>query len=77
MIKLLKNQNNKKGKNNLKEVEKTFQAIQAKVMIVKYLKTLIKIRKNILLTLEKRHINISLKDKRKHLKKVNIKLKII
>jgi hypothetical protein len=77
MIKHLKNQNNKKGKNNLQEMEKKFQAIQAKVVIVKYLKTLIKTRKNILLTLKKRHINTNLKDKRKHLKKLSINLKIL
>ena len=44
---------------------KTFQAIQAKVMKLNFLKTSIRIRKNILLTLKKRQKNISLKDKRK------------
>ena len=44
---------------------KTFQAIQAKVMKLNCLKTSIRIRKNILLTLKKRQKNISLKDKRK------------
>lgn len=65
MIKLLKNRNYKKGKNNLQKMGKTFQAIQAKVMKLNCLKTSIKIRKNILLTLKKRQKNISLKDKRK------------
>jgi len=77
MKKHSKNQNNKKGKNNLQEMEKTFQAILAKVMKVKCLKTLIRIRKNILLTLKKRLTNINLKDKRRHLKKANINLKIL
>jgi hypothetical protein len=77
MRKHSKNQNNKKSKNNLQEMEKTYQAILAKVMTVKCLKTLIRIRKNILLTLKKRLTNINLKDKRRHLKKANINLKIL
>jgi hypothetical protein len=66
MRKHSKNQNNKKGKNNLKGMEKTYKAILAEVMTVKCLKTLIRIRKNIPLTLKKRLQNINLKDKRRH-----------